>query len=178
MFIDHAACNEKNGFEILTKDRTVKITTSFSRYEFTLEPNEKIEYLIEEKAEDDFKLPILKGLQNPNNKMTPLASDEDKAIIKKSLEVTCKIDLVSQSMNNLTTFFTNYNNQKNIIIELEQSYIDKLVSIQDKNQQLTDLNQDLEAKRKFIKKIEENQSRLRENIKSLEKVKSDKLIER
>jgi len=61
---------------------------------------------------------------------------------------------------------------------LNDKLLEKIQQVQTLKQQLRGFTQDLDNRQKQLKKIVDIQTRLRENIRSLEKVKSDKLIAR
>jgi len=79
-FIDHAACNDNNGYKIVTTEKAIKQSTSFTRFEFSLESHEKIVFEIEEKATEETKLPyITPKIIDGKNK--DKISEEDIAIL-------------------------------------------------------------------------------------------------
>ena len=50
-YIDHAASASNNGYSVVTTDRCVKATTGFARFDLRLEPQEEIQFVVEEEAE-------------------------------------------------------------------------------------------------------------------------------
>jgi len=84
-YIDHAASALNNGYTVLTTDRCVKAVTGFSRFDLSLEPQEEVQFSVEEEAEFEEQLILPLLFLDTLNKLSP----EERAVV--SLETVTTI---------------------------------------------------------------------------------------
>jgi len=106
--------------------------------------------------------------------MIEVTPSEDLSIIQSAINVNKTIEILNLVNND--NFFEKLEENPNI--KLNDKLLEKIQQVQTLKQQLRGFTQDLDNRQKQLKKIVDIQTRLRENIRSLEKVKSDKLIAR
>jgi len=106
--------------------------------------------------------------------MIEVTPSEDLSIIQAAINVNKTIEILNLVNND--NFFEKLEENPNI--KLNDKLLEKIQQVQTLKQQLRGFTQDLDNRQKQLKKIVDIQTRLRENIRSLEKVKSDKLIAR
>eukprot|EP01147_Barroeca_monosierra_P007052 gene7052-7634_t len=203
-YIDHAASNEHNGYSIVTTDRCVKASTGFSRFSFDLSAMEETTLEVEEEATfsekqtcnfdqytnaTDAKLYLEKGILTDEMVMRlnelkwlreikeQLRSHKRLVSVTPSSEQLQEIPDVIKPIENLYQRVPN--NLREIISksfdENIQEQLRKWMKLMEESvasyQELRNLKED-------IAQIDKDQARLCENIRSMEKVKSQKLIER
>lgn len=193
IYVDHTADNAGDGFSITTEKRRIKNVTGFSRYEFTLEPNEEVEWRVQEEASSSVKIDTvlhvktrLKKHANADEEVFPsqvrssllefVFVEDRKALLKRVrqnqlgeneyLELSrAAKKLPSRDGTGVADLLPL--NIKSLVLEKKEYF-----------QRGGELRRKIEAHQAHINEIFTNQERLRENIKSLEKVASSKLTER
>ena len=70
-FIDHTADTGNGGYVIVTKDNCVKSVIGFSRFAFSLKPQEKLEFTVIEEATFSVSHTTISSLENFLNKQVP-----------------------------------------------------------------------------------------------------------
>jgi len=198
-YVDHTADTNHNGYVITTiPPNCIKSVIGFSRYQFTLNPFEEVNfvvceeafYTVEQSSQGDLitsvktKLPQLLKL----GVITQVVIDTIIQIVvqRDTLQALQQIESESFSEKNLLTWKSGSSlatpKVKDGIVFVEplvnQALLDKVESI------LTLENKKRETRRiitqfnEHIKKIVDNQGRLRDNIKSLDKMPNSDLIKR
>jgi len=71
LYIDHTASPQHGGFLITTSEKCVKKTANFSRFEFSLAPEQEVEFSVLEEAHYSCNISDLSGLTSFLKKMVP-----------------------------------------------------------------------------------------------------------
>lgn len=187
-YVDHTADVGNDGYVIITKENCIKSVTGFSRYAFTLKPQETVRFSVVEEASytsnvtninslesflvkqmPDFLKANLKGLTNE------VAETLKKIVGKKDvMEALKKMSNDSFSEKEYLKWVELYFDKKVLGQGLKEKLI-KSLNIRNKINELTSLGM---SANEAVKKNHENQSRIRENIRSLEKMPTSDLMKR
>ena len=187
-YIDHTADTKNGGYLILTKENCAKSVTGFSRFEFSLKPQEKVEFFVVEQANISTLTTTLNELESFLNKQVPeLLKTEVKGltieVINDIRKVVGKKDVIDSLNKMKSENFTEYDLTKWTESHfktkvLNQSLKEKLMrslNIRNKIQGVNNANTENDG---AIQKNHENQKRLIENINSLEKLPTSDLMKR
>jgi ubiquitin len=175
LYVDHTASPLHMGYSIKTTEKCVSATANWSRFEFSLGPEQEIEFKVEEEAEYAYDLSTTPGLVAWRRNTSPqlhLRGVTDTAFLT---ELDSKIadrelrDAVFQLSNNITAemckrfkpIFT-----KPHLVKL-MAGCEKLLTLR-KNKEKCERTKVTQVG--VISGISKVQSRLRENIKGLEKI--------
>mmetsp|Transcript_7442 Transcript_7442/g.10106 ORF Transcript_7442/g.10106 Transcript_7442/m.10106 type:complete len:632 (-) Transcript_7442:153-2048(-) len=177
LYIDHTASNEHGGYDIVTNKNCIKAVTGFSRYEFSLSPNEESEFVVFEEAfytkkigsahqlyrfiEDDAKK-LLEGGFISNDFLKQLKDAHSRQELKKILNKIAAGVYNTNEWKNQSAGSSN--------ITLSQKLISDLKLVNAMEDVVKEKKRRINVEREGISKIETIQKRLRENIKGLEKV--------
>lgn len=113
-----------------------------------------------------------------NSKLLPYCSDEDSDLILKCIKLNKQLGLYKKLVTqpwNLKVYKASPEHEN---VEIAADFIDLCNQASVNKQKTSDWNNKIDSLKKMIIKIETDQERLRNNIKSLENVKSDNLIQR
>uniref|UniRef100_A0A7S3KXZ8 Ubiquitin-like domain-containing protein n=1 Tax=Amphora coffeiformis TaxID=265554 RepID=A0A7S3KXZ8_9STRA len=189
LYVDHTACSHHGGYVIATDEHRIKDVTGFSRYEFGLKSGEEIEFKVYEDATYSSKCisadqmkELFRKHGHASDKIFPksvrqilmtrlreVALGKLFAKIKRGLlsdeeilqlnETTVKS---AESAESLLTFHP---------VEILPDVVKRLyLESHRKMQRAKEIDQLIAALEEHIRQIFTNQERLRENIKSMEKV--------
>eukprot|EP00730_Choanoeca_flexa_P003362 TRINITY_DN11382_c0_g2_i5.p1 TRINITY_DN11382_c0_g2~~TRINITY_DN11382_c0_g2_i5.p1 ORF type:complete len:852 (+),score=291.45 TRINITY_DN11382_c0_g2_i5:55-2556(+) len=196
VYIDHQASMDNNGYSIVTLEDVVKQSAGFARYEKTLAPGQTITFEVHEEASYQSKRnmrSVRAMLSNPSSRKLifgPLIPQDVRTLL---LEQLAAID-IRKLLNTLQFGDVEEDMlqkaQKQLAADypdLELKHLDDIV--QGKVGQLTakyiqlrgqkdDQRQAQKEAESNIVTIQQDQARLRENIKSLEKVDAADLLKR
>ena len=187
-YVDHTADAGNGGYLITTKDKCVKSVTGFSRFSFSLKPQEKIQFAVVEEAQyyvDQTNIYFLEGFVN--KQIPELLKVKVKGLTDEVYDILKKIvgrkDLIEGLKKMSTENFT----EKEFLKWVELYFDTKILNSSLKEKLIRSLNirnkinevsaRSVEAN-DAVQKNYSNQSRLRENIKSLEKMPSSDLMKR
>jgi len=193
-YIDHDASAKHGGYVIKTTERCIKEATGFCRYEFALAANETVEYIVSEEAFYTVTIPAgsyaLKQFIEKHTESGLLSQDQIETLMMKVREEEIRNVLYKiQNPKSLgLLIFTGW--QEDGLVKRFRarftSLVDKIDAMEKQVLRMFTIQADKEQSKQKkdtaqsrLNKIFMNQKRLRENIKSLEKVKnSDKLMSR
>jgi len=187
-YIDHTADARNGGYVITTKEQCIKSVIGFSRYAFSLKPQEKVEFAVIEEASYATGQAGINALETFLNKQVPdLLKMKVKGLTNEFIEaiknVVGKKDVLEALRKMGSDNFTEkqfliwvelYFNTKVLGASLKEKLIRSL-NIRNKIDEVTTASNNANE---AIQKNHQNQSRLRENIKSLEKMPSSDLMKR
>lgn len=187
-YIDHTADTKNGGHSIVTKENCVKSVVGFSRFEFSLKPQEKVEFFIVEQANISSSKTTLNELESFLNKQVPeLLKTKVKGLTSEFIESVRKVvgkkDLIDSLNKMKAENFTEYDLTKWIEYYfksnvLSQNLKEKLRLSLNIRSKIQGINNDKTENDGTIQKNHENQKRLIENINSLEKLPSSDLMRR
>jgi len=191
LYIDHSADPSCGGFAIQTDERAIKQTTAFSRYKVVLAPQEELAFTVEETAvhtslrrsaaqiklllgeewlvgsgEDVLRLPARAALAAFVNR------DERSALLTKVGRELRSVDAVGSAVSERELF--DWREAK----ALPLAVLEKLSGLHGLKAKRLEGQRKAAAASARIAEAFKNQDRLRENIRSMEKVGSNKLTDR
>jgi len=184
-FLDHSAGSSSNGFVIITKENCVKSVTGWSRFEFSLSPQEEKIFFVQEEANYEQNLPnsqlsnFVLRIAPPLLEQKLLSNEILQSINQMITQQQYRASLEKIRSNSVNE--TDLNNWKNQDKTLLPSSLLKSVSLKmEYEARQAEIQRLITNHEEYIKKVFVNQQRLRENIKSLEKIagQSNKLVER
>jgi hypothetical protein len=155
----------------------------FSRFELKLEPQEEIEFIVDEQAQHSKNIYEASALETFLDKQVPDLL-QLKLIDEKTIQLIQKIithKFVQQVLRHIidSTITDNqirtWTTKRDLI---PTSLFDKAVTIVDIQRILRDIEKQIQSHEAHIKSIFENQERIRQNIKSLEKIEKSDLMSR
>ena len=166
----------------------MKSVIGFSRFAFTLKPQEKIEFKVVEEASYSTSQINISQLENFLNKQVPdLLKTKVKGLTNEVIESIRKVvgrkDLL-EALNRMSTEnFTEKEFLKWVELYfdtkiLSQSLKEKLIRSLNIRNKIAELNNATTNVNDSISKNHQNQSRVRENIRSLEKMPTSDLMKR
>mmetsp|Transcript_131026 Transcript_131026/g.339329 ORF Transcript_131026/g.339329 Transcript_131026/m.339329 type:complete len:812 (-) Transcript_131026:193-2628(-) len=204
-YVEHTARSDRGGFSILSSEHAVKQTTGWARFCLSVEAGAEISLDVVEEA--TYEEPVMKTESGLANFFRSRASDlVKKGVLKADLRQLMSNSLSKLRLQSLLKEFLSLSNGSVEISEekllsweqegcpwavdgAENSDPDALVGkvkaivvqlrkLKDQQQKRKDLQrrQDVDSKR--VEKIFQNQQRLRENIKSMEHVRTGTLLDR
>ena len=176
-YLDHTASPRHNGFVITTKDKCVKATTDFSRFEFALAPSQTVTFHVEEQAQYLSEVTSTAGLadllakslhmQCQAGSVEPNFANALQSIIHLRLTKDALYSIKSNGpfcetqINNFKGLFT-----KSFLIPIVQD-LERLLGLKSS---LAEKKRNRSSQEQIIRNITDVQSRLRENIRGLESV--------
>lgn len=182
-YIDHVADPSLGGYVVKTTQNCIKSVMGFSRYEFEIKPQQEIEFVVDEEAFHNKKIFDSVALENFLDKQ---ASD---LLASKLIDQTT-IDLIRRIINEkyiqqvLRQIIDSSITESNILMWaskktlIPESLYEKSVSIVNTRLMLGELDKKIKSREAHIKATFENQDRIRQNIKSLEKIVRSALLDR
>eukprot|EP00043_Microstomoeca_roanoka_P011208 m.105686 g.105686 ORF g.105686 m.105686 type:complete len:914 (-) comp15125_c0_seq1:364-3105(-) len=199
VYVDHTAGNDDGGYSVITTDNCVKSSTGFSRFAFHLKPQEEITFTVIEEASYTRKETgsfdkYIDGAKTQQYKENGL----DDTMIQRLKELNGLSAIRSAIAVSSSTYGYNASDPVDkydkafdeVIASVPETLRDLAGKIMNSNVRqmlqkvllLVKKRKEMEQTRTNLKndiaQIETDQSRLRENIRSMEKVQSQKLIER
>eukprot|EP01119_Soliformovum_irregulare_P002190 TRINITY_DN1241_c0_g3_i1.p1 TRINITY_DN1241_c0_g3~~TRINITY_DN1241_c0_g3_i1.p1 ORF type:complete len:820 (+),score=318.49 TRINITY_DN1241_c0_g3_i1:83-2542(+) len=179
-YVDHAASSQHNGFSITTKENSVKSTTGWSRFQFQLEPQLEIVFQVEEEAHYEVALEKEEYPSFLKNRVPQLVKQQKiTSDVFNQIKMEMRRSEIFDALQNIRhqTFrdsdVTRWSSgsfvdpKDSILIP---SILDPLRSLMSFNAEIKSNEDQIAISKESINKIFANQSRLRENLKSLEKV--------
>jgi len=184
LYVDHSASCDHGGYAVVTKENAIKSVTGWTRFAFSLKPlEEKTFHVVEEVT--IFRNIVGRELERLLNEEDDAAYSIDKearqdviALLKELFlsQVYDKIRKATFTEHDIMTWASGLNITNSSlptdmdlsycgdnILELSSSVIRQKAEINSKKNQISNLE-------RHIKEVFTNQSRLRDNIKSLEKL--------
>ncbi|CAF4048173.1 unnamed protein product, partial [Rotaria sordida] len=182
-YIDHVTDPSLGGYVVKTQQQCIKSVMGFSRFELKLEPQQEIEFIVDEQARHSkkiFEVPALKSfLEKQVSELTQLKLTDEKTINLIQQIITYKyVRQVLQHMIDSTITdneIRTWTPKRDLI---PTSLFDKAVTIIDTQMMIRELETRIKTREADIKSIFENQERTRKSIKSLEKIDKTDLIRR
>jgi len=182
-YIDHVADPSLGGYIVTTQKQCIKSVMGFSRFEFKLDPQQEIEFVVDEQAQHSKKIFDATALELFIEKQLPELLDA-KLIDAKTVDLIKRIVthkyVVQVLRQMIDTSITDANirswTPKRDLIPT--SLFDKAVTIVDLRLALRESEKSIKTREAHIKGIFENQERIRQNIKSLEKMERSVLMDR
>jgi hypothetical protein len=155
----------------------------FSRFELKLEPQEEIEFIVDEQAQHSKNIYEANALETFLDKQVPELL-QSKLIDEKTIQLIEKIithKFVQQVLRHIIDNTITDNQIRTWISKrdlIPTSLFDKSLAIVDIQKILRDIEKQIQLHEAHIKSIFENQERIRQNIKSLEKIEKSDLMTR
>mmetsp|Transcript_21872 Transcript_21872/g.32204 ORF Transcript_21872/g.32204 Transcript_21872/m.32204 type:complete len:841 (-) Transcript_21872:288-2810(-) len=175
LYVDHTASNEHGGYAVTTTAKCIKAVTGFSRYEFSLSPNEQSEFVVFEEAfypktllsssqvhefiEGDSKKYIDSGLIDKN-----FLKQLKNALSRQELRKVLREIVAGRYATRV------WEKEFGSDITLNAKLVADLKLVNFMEDEVKERKRRVSVERGGILKIETIQKRLRENIKGLEKV--------
>ncbi|CAF1371344.1 unnamed protein product [Rotaria magnacalcarata] len=182
-YIDHVADPSLGGYLVTTQTNCIKSVMGFSRFELKLEPQQEIEFIVDEQAKHSKKIFQASGLESFLERQVPeliqLKLIDEKTI--DLLEKIIKYKYVEQVLRHMIdskitdSQIRTWTPKRDLI---PTSLFDKSVAILDTQVNIRQLETKIKSREVNIKSIFENQERIRQNIKSLEKIEKSDLMTR
>ncbi|CAM4946705.1 unnamed protein product [Rotaria socialis] len=182
-YIDHVADPSLGGYLVTTQTNCIKSVMGFSRFELKLEPQQEIEFIVGEQAKHSKKIFQASGLESFLEKQVPELI-QLKLIDEKTIDLLGKIikyKYVEQVLRHMIdstitdSQIRTWTPKRDLI---PTSLFDKSVAILDTKMNIRQLETKIKSREANIKSIFENQERIRQNIKSLEKIEKSDLMTR
>lgn len=182
-YIDHVADSSLGGYIVTTQKRCIKSVMGFSRFELKLEPQEEIEFIVDEQAEHTKQIFEASALESFIEKKVPELL-QSKLIDEKTVNLIQKIitqKFIQQVLRHIVdstitdSQIRTWTTKRDLI---PTSIFDKAVAIIDIQNDLRNIEKQTKNYEAHIKSIFENQERIRQNIKSLEKIERSELMTR
>ena len=182
-YIDHVADPSLGGYVVTTQKKCIKSVMGFSRFEFSIAPQEEIEFVVDEHAQHSKKIYEATALELFLEKQVPELI-ESKLIDEKTVKLIEQIitqkyiqQVLRQMIDGTITDgqIRSWTLKRDLI---PTTLLDKAVTIVDIQLALRELDKRIKSREAHIKAIFENQERIRQNIKSLEKIEKSVLMER
>lgn len=200
-YLDHTASVDNGGYVITTTDKCSKAATGFSRYEFFLSAQEELEWTVSEEAVWEstevslcYVKTLWKSLMNPSSELlvqddalTEATKDEVAQFLRdfETVRLLNRIkyaDLTYQEFENLVQTWTNGEEYGVTGAGMEEvlgvELVNDLVKRYQAESKASEARKTIAMHESHMERVHANQSRLRENIKSIEKVSSSKLVDR
>jgi hypothetical protein len=182
-YIDHVADSSLGGYVVTTKKRCIKSVMGFSRFELTLEPQQEIEFIVDEQAQHSKPMYEVAALELFLEKQVPellqatLIEDTTVSLVKKMIAHKFIQQVFRHMINSSITDsqIRTWTPKRDLIPTL---LFDKAINIIDIQTMLRDLQKRIQSREAHIESIFENQERIRQNIKSLEKINKSALLVR
>ncbi|CAF3332641.1 unnamed protein product [Rotaria sp. Silwood2] len=181
-FIDHVADPSLGGYVVTTQKNCIKSVMGFSRFELKLEPQQEIELIVDEQAKYSKKIFETSALELFLEKQVPeliqlkLTDEKTVELIQKIITYKYVQQVLQHMIDSSITDsqIRTWTPKRDLI---PTSLFDKSVTIVDTQIVIRELETKIKSGEAHIKSIFENQERIRQNIKSSEKIdKSDLMI--
>jgi len=181
-YIDHTANTAHGGFVIVTTDREIKRTTGWTRYGFALKPQEELAFVVRVEASHVQSLSVA-NLQIFVDKSAPKLLDEK--VLKPDVLEKIKKMVQNNKLVSALQMIKSENLQERTVLAWQQAntitdkdMLKNLLKAVEMAKSTEETGRKITSHEDYIKQVFQNQSRLRENIKSLEKVSNSSLVER
>mmetsp|Transcript_22741 Transcript_22741/g.31198 ORF Transcript_22741/g.31198 Transcript_22741/m.31198 type:complete len:684 (-) Transcript_22741:57-2108(-) len=196
VYIDHTASPQLNGFMIITKSKNaIKSTTSFCRYRFQLKGGESLDFEVVERASFEERICAENSIASfLNSKALSLLesgimSNETAAEISSFVRTKEQMRALStiESESFSETNYKNWLKGSAIVFDADQGKDTRIVpdelfanvrKVLDIRSNIENVKSSIRVHESHIEKVFVNQNRLRENIKSLEKMSTSDLVTR
>jgi len=190
-YIDHTADARHDGFVISTKERAIKSVTGFSRYEYqNVPPLGEVTFTVEEEATFKQEITSTTELITFVSRRAP-ALLEKNAMDKDTMSILKSIISRSQTLAAYHVIESSKYSERELLqwkglfsvdpergTILPKELLDQLEKIINLQMRENDINRKISGHNEHINKVFKNQDRLRENIRSLEKLTGSDLIKR
>eukprot|EP01118_Nematostelium_gracile_P013111 TRINITY_DN4909_c0_g2_i1.p1 TRINITY_DN4909_c0_g2~~TRINITY_DN4909_c0_g2_i1.p1 ORF type:complete len:537 (+),score=144.65 TRINITY_DN4909_c0_g2_i1:557-2167(+) len=180
-YLEHTSSTQRGGYAILTKEKAIKTTASWSRYQFSLKPQEDISFVVEEEVNYPQSLEISAFSEFLTKKVPALLQEKTiSASVVELMKEMVKAEALRSAFQSIQRESFDERQvlrwkESNV---LDKTWIEKLQNILDNQRTINEFNQRIQSHDEFVKQVFANQARLRENIKSMEKVSNSSLVER
>ena len=182
-YIDHVADPSLGGYVVTTQKQCIKSVMGFSRFELKLDPQQEIEFIVDEQAQHNKHIQDSTALETFLEKQVPELV-QAKLIDEKTVQLIQKIiahKFVIQVLRYIAD--SNINDTQIRTWTLKRELIpaklfEKSVEIVELQRVIRDIEKQIKGYEAHIKSIFENQDRIRQNIKSLERVEKSDLMTR
>jgi len=189
-YVDHTADSKHDGYVITTKERCIKAVTGFARFEFKLGPQEEVMFPVEEEA--TYRTEV-KSTAELVTFITRRAQTllEQGVLGKDTLAILKNVVKRSQTVAALKTVESENYTERDVLgwkgpssVDPESGSIipkellEKVAKVLDLQLREKELTRIIASSNEHISKVFQNQSRLRENIKSLENMSGTELVKR
>ncbi|CAF1237980.1 unnamed protein product [Didymodactylos carnosus] len=185
-YVDHSADASLGGYIVTTTDNCIKSVMGFSRFQLSLDPQQEVELIVTENATNTKYVYYLSDLEtflekqaNELQQLNILSKSTLELIqrIVKYKYIDSALDLMinnnEQNISEITV--RDWQNKKDL---LPKHFLEQVSTILDIQNRVKDMGQQIDYLNEHIKSIFTNQERLRENIKSLEKMNTSDLLKR
>ena len=182
-YIDHVADPTLGGYVVTTQKNCIKSVMGFSRFEFSIKPQEEIEFIVDEEAQHSKSIHDLTALESFVEKQVPDLITS-KLIDEKTVETIQSIinqKYIQQVLRQMIDNTINDGHLRSWAIKralIPATLYEKAIAIVETQATLQELDKKIKAHEAHIKGIFENQERIRQNIKSLEKIEKSVLMDR
>lgn len=187
-YIDHTADASNGGYVITTKENCVKSVIGFSRFAFSLKPQEKITFVVTEEASYMTGHIDVVRLENfLNNQVPDLLKAKTKGltpeVIERIRKIVGKKDLLDALRRMANESFTEKEYLKWVELYFETKILpdslkEKLLRSLKIRSQINEITALCTVADNMVQKNHQNQQRIRDNIKSLEKMPTSDLMKR
>jgi ubiquitin len=193
LYIEHSARCDRGGFTITSTEHRVKSTTGWSRYSLAIEPEAELVLEVLEEANYEENLSMTEdGITNflSNRSQALLEQNvlqqdvlDDLANARERLRLGCLVRALIRPTGISEEQLLGWKGRETAYNpDSVQNEVDDLLQQVSKLQDLENKKSEAQRKQSLdtgrVKKIFENQSRLRENIKSMEAVRTGSLLDR
>jgi len=190
-YVDHTADTRYDGFVVITKERCIKSVMGFSRYEFVDIPVQgEVSFMVEEAATYKQEISSTAELIQFVSRRAPSLLEQN-VLDRDTLSILKSIISRSQTLSALKLIESSNYAEREVLtwkglfsVDPERGTIlpkeliellEKVVLLQNRTKEI---EQFIRTHNDHITKIFQNQTRLRENIRSLEKLTQSDLIKR
>ena len=187
-YVDHTADALNGGYAITTKDKCIKSVEGFSRFALTVKPQEKVEFVVIEEAQFSMDRTDFYSLESFVNKQVPdLLKGKVKGLTNEVVDALKKIvgrkDLIEALKKMSAENFTEKEFLKWVEIYFDTKILgpslkEKLIRTLNIRNKINEGNTMSTSANEAVLRNHQNQSRIRENIKSLEKMPTSDLMKR
>merc|ERR1711953_897388 len=185
LYIDHTAGTAHGGYTITTTERSVKTTTGFSRFEYSLAPQRELEFIVTEEVVHTSDLMSDEALQGLLEK-EGLALREQGILLEEMVTEIQEMIQRRALKKALTRVINGVADENDLSAwsKIEGNFMVPPAVLEPLAKKAT-INNEIQAHKRLLKaqtdtidKITKTQARLRENIKGLEKVEAGDLLKR
>ncbi|CAF3130474.1 unnamed protein product [Rotaria socialis] len=182
-YIDHVADPSLGGYLVTTTKKCIKSVMGFSRFELKLEPQQEIEFIVDEQAQHSKKIFEASGLESFLEKQVPeliqlkLVDEKTVSLIQNIITQKYVHQVLRHMIDSTITDsqIRTWTPKRDLI---PTSLFDKSLAIVETQMIIRELDTKIKSREAHIKSIFENQERIRQNIKSLEKIDKSELMTR
>jgi len=180
-YIDHTADSSHGGFVIITKEKCVKSVTGWSRYQMSINPQEEVEFIVSEEASYENVLSV-PSFDSFIEKTAPNLLAE-KILTNNTLEKMKQMWQSKQLSSALEHIQSESWTERGVqqwreLGVVDEALLKNLDIILTNQARIVQVTSQTKILNDHINKVFQNQQRLRENLKSLEKVSSSTLVDR